>query len=269
MTTGPADVGVPVKGGQGAVSVYGFGVHPWQSHLFYTGERVSKEEHYERVLEVSARYRDTEEYVRLVAELPEPRSLEQYIDEHFMPHRDLYRVIGEVGLDKQFRVKSTGGLSPCRVAVRHQAAVLERMLDLAVRYGKSVSLHDVQTHGVILDLVSKKLAGESGAIKVCLHSYTGAVDTLRIWLARFGEERVYVSLSYCINMSRKLEETCKILGQLPRRCILTETDYVIQSDKPEQSEDLDKVYKLLEEQWGVPVTQCESIIEDNYIRFIT
>lgn len=279
MTTGPADVAAAVDlMRRPSKDAYGFGVHPWNSHLFYVGDTAagpSRAEHYRAVLVCSDEYRASEEYAELVAGLPEPRSLEEYVQEHFVPHVDRFRVIGEVGLDKQFRVQMPAtavraarprNLSRCRVAVPHQRAVLHRMLELAVRHGKSVSLHDVGTHGVIVDLVAEALRGS--VVRVCLHSYSGTADTLRVWLRELGADRVYVSLSYCINMARKMEETHRLLQVAPRHSVLTETDYIVDTGKPGLLTDLERVYSLLEDQWQVTSPECESIVENNYIKFI-
>ncbi|KAL3241251.1 putative endodeoxyribonuclease RNJ42_03343 [Nakaseomyces bracarensis] len=270
MTTGPDDLEKALAQPHG---VYGFGVHPWFSHLFYCGDPVGKHEHYRRVLEAPSGYEETEEYALLVERLPEPRSLERYV-EQFAENANRFGVIGEVGLDKLFRVRipegsGSGGyaLSRCRVAMDHQVAVLRRQLDLAVEYGKSVSLHDVKTHGLILDHVSEKLGGHEN-VNICLHSYTGKSNLFGLWLKRFSPRRVFVSLSYYINMSEKnIEETRRILDRLPRHCILTETDYVV-TDKPELNEHLLKVYSLLQSEWNCSAEECEDIVYENYKKFL-
>ncbi|KAM3556332.1 hypothetical protein MY1884_005111 [Beauveria asiatica] len=93
-------------------------------------------------------------------------------------------LVGEAGLDKAFRLPepwadaddddaaaalrddlaTPGGrqgrrLSPYRVRMSHQQAVLTAQLALAGRLGRAVSLHGVQAHGVLYDTVSRCWAG--------------------------------------------------------------------------------------------------------------
>ncbi|OAA39813.1 Cut9-interacting protein scn1 [Beauveria brongniartii RCEF 3172] len=94
-------------------------------------------------------------------------------------------LVGEAGLDKAFRLPepwaeaeaaddddaalrddlaTPGGrqgrrLSPHRVRMSHQQAVLTAQLALAGRFGRAVSLHGVQAHGVLYDTVARCWAG--------------------------------------------------------------------------------------------------------------
>ncbi|KAM3526271.1 hypothetical protein NHJ13051_003527 [Beauveria bassiana] len=94
-------------------------------------------------------------------------------------------LVGEAGLDKAFRLPepwaeaddndvalrdddaaaaTPGGrqgrrLSPHRVRMSHQQAVLTAQLALAGRLGRAVSLHGVQAHGVLYDTVARCWAG--------------------------------------------------------------------------------------------------------------
>lgn len=164
-----------------------FGWHPWFSHHLYddsaaeptykvasgTTPAEAKKAHYRAVLQPLP---DD----AFIDGLPEPTPLSALI----AATRERLEawplaLVGETGLDKAFRLPepwavsdpdardeslTPGGregrrLSPQRVRVPHQQAVLAAQLALAGALGRAVSLHGVQAHGVLHDTVARCWAG--------------------------------------------------------------------------------------------------------------
>ncbi|EGS21161.1 endodeoxyribonuclease-like protein [Thermochaetoides thermophila DSM 1495] len=184
--------------GKGKV-VPAFGWHPWFSYQLYddslpewassagplTGEM--KEKHYGSVLQ-------PEPDKKFITALPDPIPLSQFISQtrgfvQYLQAAGKPVLIGEVGLDKAFRIPwpwgfhppsqgqgspspnneddgkgeegtmTPGGregrmLSPYHVRMGHQQAVLRAQLRLAGELGVPVSVHGVQVHGVLHDVLA-------------------------------------------------------------------------------------------------------------------
>lgn len=199
-----------------------FGVHPWYSHLF-TLERIDKESHYAQVLD----WKDPDEFSSMLGLLPDPVHLDDYITQEYNSQQTT--VIGEVGLDKLFRlpknsgfyVEGGGPLSRIRVKMSHQVAVFTRFCQLARQEGKPVSVHGVKCHGLLHDICRQELMPHG--IKICLHSVTASLDTLQIWIKEYGQS-VFFSLSKWINF-KDPDEGKRLATSLPLECLLTETDF--------------------------------------------
>ncbi|UKZ59897.1 uncharacterized protein TrAtP1_001185 [Trichoderma atroviride] len=165
-----------------------FGWHPWFSYQLYddtasnhsspnsnpdnatsTTEDAFRIAHYKAVLS------PTPKDPSFLSSLPPPTPLSSFIAstrKHLtsFPHA----LIGEIGLDKGFRLPhqwlpddassrdeglTPGGregrlLSPYRVQMQHQQAVLQAQLRLAGETGRAVSVHGVQAHGVLYDTIA-------------------------------------------------------------------------------------------------------------------
>ncbi|SCU78608.1 LAMI_0A05226g1_1 [Lachancea mirantina] len=208
-----------------------FGVHPWYCHLFTLQENVDPREHYATVLECN----DQQSLDAIIQKLPTPAFLPQYISDRFDRRR--VRCIGEVGLDKLFRLPENGfysqdcpaRLGNVRVKMTHQIAVFRAMCDLAAREQLPVSLHAVKCHGIIFEQCRQLLLPASN-VNVCLHSYTGSIATLRdFWLPKFGPQRLFVSTSQYINFKVDKDDQLgtKLLETVPLECLLTETDFAV------------------------------------------
>ncbi|KAG7699818.1 hypothetical protein KL930_004927 [Ogataea haglerorum] len=135
-----------------------YGIHPWYSHLFSTVPVNTEEEkrnHYHEILNPAP----SEE---LLANLPMPIYLEDHT-KTVEQYLEAGGAIGEIGLDKAFRVPNSGfmgpsensGLSPCRVSMDHQIKIFETFLWIAQAKNRPVSIHCVGCHGKLLDSVQK------------------------------------------------------------------------------------------------------------------
>jgi Tat protein secretion system quality control protein TatD with DNase activity len=180
------------EGSEGSRVVAAFGWHPWFSHQIYDdtaaqptfdlgshgdSEEAAKRAHYAAVLQPSpTKDADWEDFV---SSLPTPIALSSFLDatRGYLSAYPL-ALVGEIGLDKAFRLPrqwsspssptapdrdeglTPGGregrpLSPYRVRMPHQQAVLEAQLRLAGETGRAVSVHGVQAHGVLFESVCR------------------------------------------------------------------------------------------------------------------
>ncbi|EGW31841.1 uncharacterized protein SPAPADRAFT_67855, partial [Spathaspora passalidarum NRRL Y-27907] len=210
-----------------------FGIHPWFCHLFYIDKSEGddfKSRHYSSVMLPPPSE-------ALLEMLPDPISITQHISkirEIIAKRPELVYGIGEIGVDKLFRIPSNGfygnlkypcdqsaPLAPNRVILSHQVKIFSEFLKLANELKKQVSLHCVKGHGVLYDEVAK----HKDIPVVILHSYTGSLDTVKMWIKKC-KSRVFFSFSNYIN-GEKYEMLTKIVQLLEPTHILTETDMPI------------------------------------------
>lgn len=214
-----------------------FGVHPWYAHLFSFDTTRDKKAHYTEVFGS-----DVDDCMLQV--LPDPMDFDEHMDK-LVECCERYEVVvwGECGLDKLFRVPTNGffgnpvrvgdstttKLSSYRVSMAHQKRVLQRQLDVAMSHNLPLSLHNVKSGGVLHTMLHEALHRcPLSTSRVCLHSYTGSVDTLRLLHSVFGE-RVYVSLSQALNMAdaNAKDKTSALAAVLAPAQLLAETDLCV------------------------------------------
>ncbi|OJD19818.1 hypothetical protein AJ78_00177 [Emergomyces pasteurianus Ep9510] len=241
-----------------------FGWHPWFSHQIIDDVNrelrnetaISKEEHYKSILTPSVKDEN------LLRGLPEPFPLSTLISEtKARLDRHPHALVGEIGLDRSFRIPNawfpheiqnrdaslTPGsregrsLSPHRVALVHQKAILKAQLQLAGDMQRPVSVHSVQAHGAIFDLLQELWSGHEKKNasnrqrrrrpsvdnahelsdheevedkigppsrtsypfppRICMHSYSGPPDALNQFLRKSNPADIYFSFSNVINFS--------------------------------------------------------------------
>lgn len=169
-----------------------FGWHPWFSYQLYDDITSTtptynpssttdsdamfqaKRAHYQAVLQPPP---EDDSFIR---SLPDPTPLSTIVNDtraRLAAHP--IAIVGEIGLDKAFRLPQqwdpsqledrdpsiTPGtregrlLSPYRVDMAHQQAVLTAQLQLAGEMNRPVSVHGVQAPGVLFDTISKTWVG--------------------------------------------------------------------------------------------------------------
>ncbi|ETN43177.1 uncharacterized protein HMPREF1541_02335 [Cyphellophora europaea CBS 101466] len=270
-----------------------FGWHPWFSYQMYddrnSPEQVNAIEHYRAVLTPAP---EDDEFLK---SLPEVVSLARYLDETSARlERFPLALVGEIGLDRAFRLpravfvsagdlsEKTGGskeeytpgsregrpLTPYRVGLDHQKVILKAQFELAGKYKRPVSVHSVQTHGAIFDLLQELWKGNEKPSKreqkrqrsssnlhpddhdkqttenesprrypprICMHSYSGPPDALKQFLANTVPADIYFSFSICINFSTPAAAKAEaVIKALPDDRILVESDFHCAGEKMDQ-----------------------------------
>jgi Tat protein secretion system quality control protein TatD with DNase activity len=119
------------------------------------------------------------ELEKLLPYLPDPSSLDHVLSE-LRHNLGLFpqAMLGEVGLDRSFRVPLDFSASPRELTTftipfKHQISVLEAQLDVAVELGRNVSFHSVKAHNHTLELfdrMSGKHGGKWKDISIDMHS---------------------------------------------------------------------------------------------------
>lgn len=243
-----------------------FGWHPWFAHQIQIQENSSAEtnsdsikaQHYRNVL--FGTLGNEEEDSRFFKTLPAPKPLSVLLDE--TKARLLARpnaLVGEVGLDKAFRLpmpwqeeelesRNTGltpgsregrRLSPYKVTLEHQKALLKAQLQLAGQLRRAVSVHSVQAHGAVLEVFQELWKGHERKMeskrrrkkqqrveeeadqvdaiqdgnndcenmektlpyppRICMHSYSGSPEAIKQLTRPEIPSEVYFSFSTVIN----------------------------------------------------------------------
>lgn len=287
--------------------VAGFGRHPWFSHELYDdtitdsvhqythGEDLekAKKRHYASVLAPSP------EDSAFWADLPAPMPLSTFIEQT----RNLLRayplaMVGEIGLDSAFRLpmqwdpaikamrdpaRTPGGrekraLSPHQIKMSHQQAVLKAQLNLAGEMDRAVSVHGVQAHGLLYDMLrscwkghelksqsrrkrthtkslvldepaesesSGRAIGKPYPPRICLHSFSGKADAVRQYLNPKIPASIFFSFSKTNNMrtqtaQSKMEDAIYVI---PENRLLVESD--LHTAGQRMDAELEQVYRLI------------------------
>ncbi|KAJ5157182.1 uncharacterized protein N7482_008282 [Penicillium canariense] len=291
-----------------------FGWHPWFSHQILDDTEPDstqqKDAHYTAVLTPSPA--DDPEFLE---HLPQPKLLSTYIAEtRNRLKRFPNALVGEVGLDKSFRLPGawsqqdldnrdeelTPGsregrrLSPYKVKLDHQRVVLKAQLRLAGEMQRAVSVHSVQAHGAVFDVLKELWKGHERALsddeeekqnhqnkgrpqdnqqplsfppRICMHSYTGPVEQIRQFLQKSNPSDVYFSFSAVINFSgapaRKVSDVIKAL---PAERILIESDIHVAG--LEMDKLLDDVARQICEVRGWELREGVRQLAENWRRFV-
>ncbi|RYP18727.1 hypothetical protein DL765_003749 [Monosporascus sp. GIB2] len=167
-----------------------FGWHPWFSYQLYDdsaadptydGTPAGKTAHYDAILAPSPSSKDPS----FSARLPDPRPLSEFLSEtRSRLEKHPLALIGEVGIDRAFRLPNSwttgdearrdegltpGGregrrLSPHRVQLSHQIAILQAQLRVAGEMGRAASVHGVQAHGALYEAIAECWKGHEKVV---------------------------------------------------------------------------------------------------------
>lgn len=261
-----------------------FGYHPWFTWKVSTEDELEAKEHYGRVF---AGPKDSEKELQaFIASLEPPVPFSKYLER--MRHgleKYPHAMVGEAGLDKPFRVKDTAEdrLTPFRVSLDHQRMILGLQLQLAVDFGRPISLHGVQCHGALLESVTDVIKKNPGKpLTVCLHSYSGSPDFLVGWFKLEGSTkkptkvRVFVSVSSVITcghidregdrFEQKVDKIAPLLTKIPDNRLLIESDYY--KAGPVMDELMQEVLNLVAHVKGVSKEEALRSLDRNSLEFL-
>jgi len=100
--------------------------------------------------------------------------------------------------------------------------VFDRQFQLAVKYYRPVSVHNVRAHGEMLKYFKKAAKQEAKLPHIIMHSYGGSKEITQA-LLKLESLPIYFSLSL-----KRTEELCQII---PIERLLLETDSPYQLDR--------------------------------------
>lgn len=235
-----------------------YGVHPWFSHLYtltdFSVSKLSpneiKKEHYGSIF-IPKKPIPQE----LLDALPVPIYLPSYMKKvEELLKNSPHAGIGEIGIDKSFRVPKCGYLgseqcqewikdplrksvipkegkdewSPFRTSMDHQISVVTQFLELAKKLHRPVSIHCVSNYGKIYDTLKNVFIEEdSNGYSdewIDMHSYSGSVDQIREFTRTFPN--IKFSLSDVLNLKRYLTKLKQAFdkGYMKSKNVLLESD---------------------------------------------
>ncbi|CAG7923694.1 unnamed protein product [Penicillium olsonii] len=295
-----------------------FGWHPWFSHQISnsaSSDAQNKKEHYDAVLTPSPA--DDQPFIDI---LPDPKPLSELISEiRARLQKFPTALVGEIGLDRSFRIPGpwtaeeienrngevTPGsregrrLSQYRVKPEHQRMVLKAQLQLAGEMNRAVSVHSVQAHGAVVDVLKEVWAGhervslsrrkrdkqrdaegaefeEEEVIvakpklfppRLCMHSYSGSVDPVRQLIHKSNPSDVYFSFSSLINFNgAPAKKISDVVKSLPENRILIESDLHKAGDELDNL--MEDVARRICELRGWELRHGVQLLADNWRRFV-
>jgi len=162
------------------------GYHPWFSHhISLTDPPLPKEQHYRALLKPGEAHEDS--FKAALEHMPEPTPLTSILStlkQNLTAFPNA--MIGEVGLDRAFRVPINYYTSPRHltrftIPIEHQLAILEAQLELAVEMKRNVSIHSVKAQQATIQLLNsqRKMHGAEkwNTISVDMHSCGLSVES--------------------------------------------------------------------------------------------
>ncbi|CAJ0827092.1 17752_t:CDS:2 [Entrophospora sp. SA101] len=249
------------------------------------------------VAELSIKYKDkvipydnsSSLYDEFIKELPNPIAFNIWYDklESLIIKYNENCLIGEVGIDRSFKLKNPNNnkkLSNYQISIDHQILILEKQIELAIRYGKSISLHCVQSSGKIVEILKKLQQKNTQQIdsinndlqlKICFHSFCGSIDTIKLLLSLNNSPKknkkskllsieCYFSFSKVINerLSNRLHDLIKFV---PEDRLLVESDFHSPVGLDYLMQDIIQLISKVKD-WSCDFTINK--LKDNFLNFI-
>jgi Tat protein secretion system quality control protein TatD with DNase activity len=179
---------------------------------------------------VNAESSDGNSLEDIINSLPPPVPLSKWltkVDELLVAHPHSH--LGEVGLDAYARLLSPTTHTPTKIqtSMEHQMAVLEKQIDLAAKYNRSISLHCVRSTGQFISLIQRKSEKQHVLPpRICIHSYSGSVDTIKL-LTRSKKDKFPVDMYFSFSslLNRRNRRFPDLVRAVPEDKLLVETDY--------------------------------------------
>ncbi|CAJ0633390.1 3592_t:CDS:2 [Entrophospora sp. SA101] len=228
-------------------------------------------------------------YDEFIKELPNPIAFNIWYDklESLIIKYNENCLIGEVGIDRSFKLKNPNNnkkLSNYQISIDHQILILEKQIELAIRYGKSISLHCVQSSGKIVEILKKLQQKNTQQIdsinndlqlKICFHSFCGSIDTIKLLLSLNNSPKknkkskllsieCYFSFSKVINerLSNRLHDLIKFV---PEDRLLVESDFHSPVGLDYLMQDIIQLISKVKD-WSCDFTINK--LKDNFLNFI-
>ncbi|MCJ1459915.1 hypothetical protein MMC28_010294 [Mycoblastus sanguinarius] len=196
-------------------------------------------------------------------------------------------------------------LSPYRVSMDHQRKILRAQLNLAGKLQRAVSVHGVAAHGVVFETLEQTWRGhekpllskrarkraasvdaaheneddeveshspKAGSLKpfpprICLHSYSGPVDTLRQYLHPSVPADIFFSFSGLVNFSSPTStKSVDVIKAVPDNKILAESDLHAAGEKMDDL--LEDIIRTICEIKGWQLDQGVKQLASNWMHYI-
>ena len=198
-------------------------------------------------------------------------------------------------------------LSKYRVSTDHQRRILTLQLNLAGEMQRAVSLHGVAAHGVLYDTLrntwrgherpvfSKRATKRRASIdaaydyeeaetsknekkmrdavslpfppRICLHSYSGTADTLKLYLHPSVPALVFFSFSQLVNFSNRSNKAVDVIKAIPNDRILAESDLHAAGDKMDEL--MEKIIRKICKIKGWSLTEGVKQLGTNWMHYVS
>ncbi|POY72672.1 hypothetical protein BMF94_4501 [Rhodotorula taiwanensis] len=256
-----------------------FGLHPWFCHAisFEPPDRLpTKEAHY-RSLFPSPSNPDTPHpsLDLLLPTFPDPVSIDTFIYE-LSSRLEQYPAaqVGEIGLDKAFRIpnpphiaadKSNPKHSDLATPISHQIRMVEAQVDVAIRYGRNISLHSVRTPQETVEMLQrfKDDKGDGWAkLHVCLHSFGGSAESSK----QIQRAHPNAFFSFATIISGRSPAFNKLLRAIEPHRLLMESDF---SDTSEIDHQIWEVFEEIQTALDWTAEKTIETLQTNFRRFMT
>ncbi|GAA5868355.1 hypothetical protein JCM3774_003265 [Rhodotorula dairenensis] len=256
-----------------------FGLHPWFCHAiaFEPPDKLpTKEVHYTALFpSLDDPARPHPSLARVLASFPDPVSIDTFVAElSDRLERNPQSQVGEIGLDKAFRIPNPPEVAADKrnpkhtdlaTPIAHQLRVVEAQVDVAIKFGRNVSLHSVRTPQETVDMLRrfKEDKGEGwSTLHVCLHSFGGSAESAK----QIQKAHPNAFFSFATIISGRSPQFHTLLRAIEPHRLLIESDF---SDTREIDNQIWEVYEEMQVALDWTAEQALETLETNFRRFMT